>query len=233
MKNKQEYVGDVGEVDDASKFIPRRVLRQDIKSYLQGAIMKGELKPGTRIVETKIAKELGVSQAPVREAIRELELMGLIESLPFQGAFVKRLSRQDIHDAYQLRAHLEALAAREAVRKVSAEQLKQMRRLVSEMNEAANREKMTEFVELDIAFHGLILDIAGNKLLKKMWNMVHLGQWTFITTLISRRSLPELAQRHELILDSFNKRDAKEAEAMMEKHIRDVEDEVLQNFSED
>ncbi len=206
---------------------------EDIKSYLQAAILKGELEPGTRVVETKIAKELGVSQAPVREAIRELELMGLIESRPFQGAFVKKLSRQDIREAYQVRAHLEALAAREAVQKVSAEQLEQMKQLVSEMKEAANSQMMTEFVELDIAFHGLIFDIAGNRLLKNVWNMVHLGQWTFITTLISRRSLPELAQRHELILDSFKKRDAKEAEEMMEKHIRDVQEEVLENFADD
>ncbi|HOV79035.1 MAG TPA: GntR family transcriptional regulator [Bacillota bacterium] len=219
-------------VQENARFIHRRVLRQDIKSYLQEAILNGELEPGKRIVETKIAKELGVSQAPVREAIRELELMGLIESKPFQGAFVKKLSRQDISDAYQVRAYLEGLAAREAVPKISAEQLQHMEELVQQMNKAARLKKMKEFVELDIAFHGLILDIAGNKLLKKMWKMVHLGQWTFITTSISKRSLPELAQRHELILDSFKNKDAKQAEAQMQQHIQDLLEEVLQNFSE-
>ncbi|MFZ5634014.1 MAG: GntR family transcriptional regulator [Bacillota bacterium] len=230
MKNIQTTADNAGNMENKSNIIRRRVLREDIRKYLQEAIFCGELKPGERVVETKIAKELGVSQGPVREAIRELELMGLIESTPFQGAFVKKLSRQDIRDAYKVRAYLEGMAAKEAAQKISADQVHYMEELVEQMKELARAGKMADFVELDIAFHRLILDIAGNKLLSKMWSLVHLGQWTFISTLISKRSLPELAQRHELILESLKKGDAKGAEERMQQHIQDLLEEVLQKF---
>ncbi len=215
--------------DDTPKIV-RRVLRQDIKSFLQEAIISGKLEPGARIIETRIAKDLGVSQAPIREALRELELMGLVESRPFQGSFVKKLSKRDIQDAYQVRANLEGLAAKEAAQKISPEQLEQLEELVKNMEKSTRKGGMKDFVEIDIAFHRLILEAAGNRLLQKLWSMVQLGQWTFITTKISKRSLPELAQRHELILESLKKKDPLEAEKRILQHFQELMEEILTEF---
>ncbi|MBZ4688594.1 MAG: transcriptional Regulator, GntR family [Clostridiales bacterium] len=212
--------------------INRHVLRKDIKKYLQNAILKRKLKPGERIIETRIAKELGVSQAPVREAIRELELMGLIESVPFKGAIVRNLSQKDINEAYQVRAQIEGLAAEEAAKKISEKHLESLEKLVGEMETAARNQNVDQFVKLDIDFHKQILNIAGNKLLKKLWSLVNLPEWTFITTKISKRSLPDLAERHEAILCDLKYGEANEAKKRMHEHFKELLDEVLQNFKE-
>ncbi|MBZ4688608.1 MAG: transcriptional Regulator, GntR family [Clostridiales bacterium] len=210
--------------------INRRVLRQDINNYLQEAILNGKLQPGNRVVETRIAKELGVSQAPVREAIRELELMGIIETIPFKGAVVKKLTKQDIKDIYQVRANLEGMAAKEAAKKITEEHIIYLEQLVEEMKDAAKIKDRNRFTELNIKFHRKIVDIADNELLKKLLHLVNLSEWTFITTKISKRSLGDLAERHNPIIECFKKGDYEAAENIMEQHILEVMEEVLQNF---
>lgn len=215
-----------------NQIIRRRVLREDINNYLQQAIINGNIRPGERIVETRIAKELGVSQAPIREALRELELMGLIETVPFQGAFVKKLSKKDLWDTYQVRALLEGLAAKEAALKITKRELDRLEELTKRMESASQRGRVKEFVELNIAFHRQILEASGNKLLYKLWNIVHLGQWTSITTQITQRSLPELAERHELILEKLKVQDALGAEQSAQHHIQEMMEDILENFEE-
>lgn len=209
------------------KHMEKPTLRLGVSQRIRESIFSNELKPGDRIVETKIAKQLGVSQSPVREAIRELELMGLIENKPFQGCFVKKLSKKDIKDAYKLRAYLEMLAAFEAAENITDEQLKEMESLIKKMKTTAQTGKVKEFVELDISFHRMIINIADNSLLEKMWDMVNLAQWTFITAKISKRSLPDLADRHEEIYKSLKKRDSEEASKCIKAHIEELEEEVL------
>ncbi|MCL1917039.1 MAG: GntR family transcriptional regulator [Peptococcaceae bacterium] len=212
--------------------IQRKVLREDINDYLRQAIVNGVLKPGERIVETRIAKELGVSQAPIRESLRELELMGLIESVPFQGCYVKKLSRKDIWDAYQVRANLEGFAAKEAALRVTNADLKRMELLNEQMGKASQQGNVKEFIELDIDFHRAIFEASQNKLLEKLWSMVHLGQWTFVTLKITQKSLPELAQRHGIILEKLKNRDAHGAELSAQEHILEILQSILGNIEE-
>ena len=101
--------------------LKRSMLRDQVKKILCDAILKGELKPGERVVETRIARELSVSQAPVREAILELEQMGLIKIRPYQGAYVSKPSLKDYQEAYTLRAILECEAVQEACRVITEE----------------------------------------------------------------------------------------------------------------
>ena len=81
----------------------RPLYREEIKEALMQAIVSGELAPGDRIVETRWAKELGVSQSPIREAIRELEMIGLVENIPYKGSIVRKLTRKDIINTYEVR----------------------------------------------------------------------------------------------------------------------------------
>lgn len=217
------------------RFMEKPPLRVGVTQQIRESIINNELKPGDRIVETKIAKQLGVSQSPVREAIRELELMGLIENKPFRGCYVKKLSKKDIKDAYKVRAHLEMLAALEAAENITDQQLNEMESLIIKMRTTAGAGKVKEFVELDISFHRMIIHIADNSLLEKMWDMVNLAQWTFITTKISKRSLPELADRHEQIYESLKKRDSEGASKCIKSHIEELGEDVLSkiDFQED
>ncbi|MHB8072693.1 GntR family transcriptional regulator [Desulfosporosinus fructosivorans] len=211
--------------------IDHRVLRQDIYDYLRDEIINGNLQPGERIVETRIARELNVSQSPIREALRDLELMGLVDSVPYKGTFVRSLSLKDLRDAYKLRSNLEGFAAKEAAMLIVDSELHDLENLCEQMNSAAHDNKLKEFVNLDIKFHKTIVKISGNKLLEKLWQMVHMGQWTLVTTNISKRSLPELAKRHDLVLECLKSRDAQNAEMIIKQHIDELFEDIERNFS--
>ena len=101
--------------------ISRTVLREQVKDLLLQRIASGELKPGERIVETRIAAELGTSQAPVREALRDLELLRLVESEPFKGARVRGFGNEELVEVYPVRAVLEELAAKEATKRLAGD----------------------------------------------------------------------------------------------------------------
>jgi DNA-binding GntR family transcriptional regulator len=209
------------------KIIKKSMLRDDVRASIRESILNNELKAGDRIVETKIAKQLGVSQSPVREAIRELELMGLVENKPFSGCIVKELSKKDLKDAYDLRAYIEAYAIREATDKITQARLKEMRKLLNKMEDVAAKGNSKDFVELDIAFHGAFIRAADNALLDKVWNMVYLAQWTFITVRTSKMTLPVLAKRHEDILISLEEHNCEKASVAVRSHFIELESEML------
>src|SRR5687768_8483139 len=96
----------------------RRVFREDVKEYLLDAILHGQLQPGDRIVETRVAHELGVSQGPVREALRDLEMFGFVVSEPFRGTRVRKTTSAELIEIYPIRAALEGVGAREAARRI-------------------------------------------------------------------------------------------------------------------
>lgn len=210
--------------------LERRVLREDIKKYFIDLIVAGELKPGQRIVETKIAKDLQVSQAPVREALRELEAMGLVETRPYQGTFIRELTRERIREAYEVRQILEGEAARRAAKRITPEDLAKLDELVREMQEAARRGDRSDFVEKDIDFHATIFAAAGNELLYQIWVNVRMGNFTLITTQLSRRSLPDLAERHRCIVEGLKIGDADLASQQAELHIAELAEEVLKKI---
>lgn len=208
-------------------FIKKSTLRENVTNSIRKAIVNNKIKPGERVIESKIAKKLGVSQSPVREALRELELMGLVENKPYCGCFVKKLTKKDIRDAYKLRTYLEMLAISEAVENIREEDLKSIDKLMKQMRLFAENGLKEEFIEMDIEFHKMIIHIANNYLLEKMWNMVNLGQWTFITAKISNKTLNELAERHESIFKSLKEGNVEEASMCMKKHIEELSEEII------
>ena len=115
----------------------RRVLREEIRERLIDDILSGRLTPGTRIVETRLAQELDVSQAPVREALRDLELFGFVTSSPFRGTQVREISPEDLLEIYPIRAALEAVGARAAATRIDEETLSRLEALIVTMREAA------------------------------------------------------------------------------------------------
>ncbi|MFZ5753051.1 MAG: GntR family transcriptional regulator [Bacillota bacterium] len=210
--------------------IERKVLRQDIKRFLLDAIVTGQLKPGERIVETRVAKELQVSQAPVREAIRELEQIGLIETKPFQGAFVKATSVKELRDAYACRELLESYAAKEAARLMTEEQIRELRELVEKMVVLAQEGEHAAYVEHDTAFHLALVKAADNSMLEKLWSIVRMGNLVFVSTRFSRKSLPEMAAQHQGILEALEERNPEKAAVLVKSHIEGLAAEILKSL---
>src|SRR6476620_8440009 len=134
-----------------SRRMVRRVLREEIREQLIDDILSGRLPPGTRIVETRLAQELGVSQAPVREALRDLELFGFVISSPFRGTQVREITTEDLLEIYPVRAALEALAARSAAARMDEPTLARLEEAVASMRLAAASGDHHAHVDADYA----------------------------------------------------------------------------------
>lgn len=205
----------------------RRVLREDIKEFLIDAIVRGELKPGERIVETQVAQQLGVSQGPVREALRDLEIFGFVVSSPFRGTQVRQISNEDLVEIYPIRAALEGIAARFAAVHIDDAMLVQLETLLDQMREAAAAGDREAHIDADVAFHRTIIEASGNKLLRQFWESMRLATTTFVTNAMVRRSLGELADRHAPVLTALQARDPSAAEEAMRRHIEEPGEWVL------
>ena len=148
--------------------IERTVLREQVKDVLLQRIVRGELKPGERLVETRIASELGTSQAPVREALRDLELLRMVESEPFRGARVRAFGDDELVEVYPVRAALEELAGKLATKRLDGD-VTVLERELDAMREAARADDLSALVQHDIAFHREMVEAAGNPVLEQCW----------------------------------------------------------------
>ncbi len=205
-------------LDTIDQLKKRPLYSHEIKDIIKQAILSGELKPGDRVVETRWAKKLGVSQSPVREAIRELEMMGLIESRPYQGAFVRVVDKKGILDAYKVRSALEIVAVQTAAQIITEAQLEELSDLKARMEQAGKDKQFELFIELDSLFHEKILDIAHNELLIHLWHQCKIRDYTRISTCISQLSLDELAQRHDMMFEALKNRDEELGLKAVEQH---------------
>ena len=141
--------------DDIGKARPaeRRVFREEIREHLIDDILSGRLAPGSKIVETRLAQQFGVSQAPVREALRDLELFGFVVSSPFRGTQVRKISTDDLLEIYPIRAALEGVAARAAATRVDDATLAELESLIESTRDAAGRGDQAAHASADVSFH--------------------------------------------------------------------------------
>ena len=147
-----------------SSSVTRVVLREQVKELILERILDGTYEPGERLVETRIAAELGTSQAPVREALRDLELLRFVESEPFRGSRVRELSEEELIEIYPVRAAIEEVAAREAATRLDGD-VDALEAELDAMHRAADENDLHAQVEHDVAFHRLIVEASGNEIL--------------------------------------------------------------------
>jgi DNA-binding GntR family transcriptional regulator len=197
----------------------RVILRDQVRDLLLSRVISGEYAPGSRLVETRIAQELGVSQAPVREALRDLEQLGCVEYAPFRGSSVRALSVHDLLEAFPVRAALEGLACRMAAERISDAQLERLVALIQAMREAPDRR--AESVA-DSDFHATIVEAAGNATLTRQWNQLLPHARTFISLTLPDSSEGSVAERHVAILEALRRRDADAAAEAMHAHLAEV-----------
>jgi DNA-binding GntR family transcriptional regulator len=199
-------------------------LRERIKDVILQRIVSGEYPPGSRLVETRIAQELGVSQAPVREALRDLEQLGCIVHEPFRGCSVRAFSAEELLEAFPVRAALEALAARLAAERIAEGELLQLAELLETMRAAARRGDAHGQSQANASFHATIVRAARNATLERQWQLLEPFSRTFLTVSQPGLDLLALSERHIPILDALRARDPDAAAAAMHQHLMDAAD---------
>ena len=207
----------------------RKVFKDLIREAIYDAIVNGDLKPGDRIIEMEWADRFDSSQAPVREAIRELESLGVVESLPFKGASVRALSGKELRDIHSVRAGLESVALRNAIRKATDEDIAGVRKILDEMEAAAVVGDRDSFVEKDIAFHEEIVMLAHTTELKKLWAMCNVRIWTAISTDNTQKEMIQLAESHEPIYKVLEERDEAKVFEVMMRHFEEIAETVYED----
>jgi DNA-binding GntR family transcriptional regulator len=215
------------------KLLPRSVLADQVRDRLLEAILSGAYAPDSRIVETQVARELGTSQAPVREALRGLEALGVVEITPFRGARVRRPTRRELLEAYAVRSALEALGARLAVPRLTDADLDELGRLVEAMQAAARDGDGHRVAEGDARFHGRILEIAGNATLTKLWRSLEPFSRTYITLVVPGADPHWSADLHVPILAALLRRDAEAVVSALERHFDEVSANMARRLPED
>lgn len=207
--------------------LARSVLSAQVKDRMLQWILEGELQPGARIIETRVARQLGTSQAPVREALRDLATLGLVEMHPFRGARVREPQAQELIEAMELRGELEAIAARHAVDRIDAPTLGRMRELLEAMRDSAARADAHAQALQNSEFHNCVITASGNRTLQRLWSMLEPFATTYLTASVPGADLHWLAERHVAILEALASGDPERAAEAMRSHAREAEAQVL------
>ena len=202
--------------------ISRSVLSDQVKDRLLQAILAGRFPPGSRIVETRAARELGTSQAPVREALRDLEALGLVEITNFRGARVRRPSTAELLEAFEVRSVLEALGAQLALPHLTPAALEELQADVQQMHEAAAVGDVHAAATADANFHGRLVNLAGNGTLARVWRHLEPFSRTYITLVMPGADLCQIAALHDPILEALGEGDRERATAALRRHFVDA-----------
>ena len=206
----------------------RSSLREQIKDVILQRIVEGSLEPGSRIVETRIAQELGVSQGPVREALRDLEQLGCVVHEPNRGCSVRDFSLEELLEAFPVRAALEALAARLAAERITKAELAELEQLLERMTKAARRGDAHDQSQANASFHATIVRAARNATLERQWSFLEPFSRTYITVSRPGLDLLALSERHVPILNALRSRDPAAAAQAMQEHLMGAADLLME-----
>ncbi len=195
-------------------------LGQRVFHHIREDILSGKYDKDEELKEKAIGDELGVSRTPVREALRQLELEGLVTIIPNKGAYVVGFTAQDIHDIYEIRSVLEGLCARRAARRATPEQLEALEEIMILSDFKAQRGHFDQLVELDNKFHQLLYEASQSKVLEHVLRDYHhyVERVRKVTLTVPKRSI-ESNEEHRQILMALKEKDEKRAEKLANQHI--------------
>ncbi len=213
--------------------ITRSVLADQVKDRILEGILSGQYPPDSRIVETQVARTLGTSQAPVREALRGLEALGVVEITPFRGARVRRPSRREIIEAYAVRSTLEALGSRLAVPRMTDADLTELADYLETMRAAAREGDGHRLAEADARFHSRIVELADNGTLEKVWRSLEPFSRTYMTLIVPGADPQWSADLHAPILEALQRRDPEAVVVAIQRHFEEVSDNMARRWPDD
>ena len=213
---------------NANEYLP---LRDVVFQTLRKAILVGDFKPGERLMEIALADKLGVSRTPVREAIRKLELDGLVVMIPRKGAEVASITEKDLRDVLEVRCALEELAAQLACEKITEEGVVKLEESVEGFKKAIQTKDLTTIVEKDVAFHDIIFQIGENERLIQIVNNLREQMYRYRNEYIKDESYHDtLIKEHETIVDSIKKKDVELTKQALRSHIYHQEVNVIKKL---
>jgi len=198
--------------------ISREMLSSKIKDLILELILDGELRPGDRLVETRISRELGVSQSPTREAIRDLAAAGFLEIEPYRGARIRRFTKDDFLDYMEVRGELEAIAAGRAATRITDVEIDDMRNLLEEMHAKGEQGDPHGQAVKNTEFHKIVVRASGSEVLERLWTMLEPFARTYVTAMMPGADLIWLGDRHAVIVEALENGDSEVASSVMRQH---------------
>ena len=208
------------------EFLP---LRDVVFNTLRQAILRGELKPGERLMEIQLANKLGVSRTPIREAIRKLELEGLVLMIPRKGAEVAEITEKNMLDVLEVRRALEELAVKLACERITEEEIQELKDAADAFQKILSAKDITKIAEADEAFHDVIFKSTGNDRLIQLLNSLREQMYRSRLEYLKREEYhPQLLEEHQQIIDRITRKDQSEAAELIDRHIGNQVDVMLE-----
>ncbi|PLR78518.1 hypothetical protein CU633_04630 [Bacillus sp. V3-13] len=211
-----------------TKSVKTYSLSDQVWNLLKDSIIKGELKPGDRILELEVAKTYNVSQAPVREALSRLKKEGFVIHYPHKGTFVSNFSQKDINEIYSFREVVEPLAIKRAIQYIQDHDLVKLNGLYQQMLKAGESNNLEELNQIDIAFHTYIYKLADHEFMYKVWEDLSSASnriW-YLTNQIYFDKLDEVAKLHEPILQALYERNVEKCVDAFKAHMQYVWEKI-------
>ena len=195
-------------------------LRDVVFNTLRKAILRGELKPGERLMEIQLANKLGVSRTPIREAIRKLELEGLVLMIPRKGAEVAQITEKNMQDVLEVRKALEELSVQLACERITAEQVEEMKMAAEDFRKVLKSGNVTKIAEADVKFHDIIFAATNNQRLITLLNNLREQMYRFrVEYLKQKECYPQLLEEHDKLIALISGGEVEEACELMGCHI--------------
>lgn len=213
---------------ELNEFLP---LRDVVFNTLRRAILTGRLKPGERLMEIHLANQLGVSRTPIREAIRMLELEGLVTMIPRRGAEVAEMTVKSLQDVLEVRRSLDVLSVELACERITEQELAQLRQACDEFAKATKTGSAAVMAGADVAFHDIIVEAAGNRRLKQLLNNLaeQMYRYRFVYLQDDIRH-DMLVSEHEAIYSSIAERKKGKAAGAVKVHIDNQEISIIESI---
>lgn len=204
-------------------------LREIVFENLREAILEGKLEPGQRMMEIQLAEQLGVSRTPVREAIRKLELEGLVVMIPRKGAYVADVSIKDIMEVLEIRVAIEGLAASLAAERITDEELDGLEMSFYQFKQCYQRDDVEGMIQKDVEFHERIFAAARNNKLTQIFQGLSEQIYRFRVAYIAEYNRADaLLEEHQCILEALNHRDPVAAYEAATKHIENIGNQIME-----
>ena len=213
-----------------NEFLP---LREVVFQTLRQAILKGELKPGERLMEVALAERLGVSRTPIREAMRKLELEGLVVMIPRKGAQVASITEKDLTDVLEVRITLENFAIEKACSHMTEEDMDKLWLASKQFERAIQEGDLVRIAEADQAFHEIIYQASDNaRLLQVLTNMREQIYRYRLEYLKDELSRDKLLEEHRRLTDAIRRRDAAQAQRISFEHLENQRKAIIRSIRE-
>jgi DNA-binding GntR family transcriptional regulator len=203
-------------------------MRQKIYDHLREQLLNGEILPHQHLVEAKIAKEIGTSRTPIREALHSLELEGLIESIPRVGYVVKAIKEDEVEEICEIRAAIEEVGARWAMEKAPQKLIADLKKNISISEEKAAQGNPKAFVELDAQFHEIIARLSGSRRLEELGQTLRRHMLRYrIQSIYLTDNVSRAIQGHKGILEAIEKGDLEEVNRAIKYHLEESKKDIL------